>query len=88
MNTLSAFFLWLGLATFFAGVTYAISLFANEPHSNNRSTIHWIHWVLLPFVVLFWVLSTLFILAFRSDKYAKISYNSWLIIKRMCADWC
>jgi hypothetical protein len=87
MDYLSMFFLWLGFATFIAGVTYTISMFAGQKYSEKTSTIHWVHWCLLPLVYLFWALSSLFILFFRKDKKAKISYNAYLILKRMFADW-
>lgn len=88
MDYLSIFYKWLLLVTYAAGVTYAVKIFAvQKKYSKETITLHFAHWFLLPLVYAFWVLSSIFILLFRKDKRAKISYNANLILKRMFADW-
>ena len=80
-------FIWLLIATFNALVTKVIYTLLKDPYSTEKSHAHWFHWVLLPFVLVFLVLYSLFILCFRKNKYSKIIHNTMITVYRLCGDW-
>lgn len=78
MDCLSILFLWFGFATFSAGVTYVISMFAGQTHSEKTSTKHWFNWVGLPVWIIILITVSCFVSVIKDSNETKFN-----VIKKM-----
>ena len=91
MDYLSLFYLWLGLATFLAGITYIISMFAGQSYCEKTSTKHWFNWIGLPVWITFLIVLSCFISIVKdSNKLSKFNEikKMWIVFgKNLLGDW-
>ncbi len=76
-------FLWLGYATFLAGITYTISIFAGQRYCKKTSLKHWLNWIVFPVWILILIVTSCFVSVVK-DSYE----NKFRVIKKMWIVFC
>lgn len=90
MDYLSMFFLWLGSATFIAGVTYTISIFAGQSYCEKTSTKHWFNWIGLPLCIIVLIVVSCFVSIVKDSYETKFNVikKMWIVFgKNLLGDW-
>jgi ABC-type polysaccharide/polyol phosphate export permease len=90
MDYLSMFYLWSALSTFFAGVTYAISMFAGKKYTIDTCTEHWVNWILFPVWLIILITASCFVSIVEDTIKTKIRVikKMWLVfVKNLLGNW-
>ena len=90
MDYLSIIFLWLGLATYLAGITYTISMFACQSYCKKTATKHWFNWVGFPLWIIVLIIVSCFVSIVKDSYETKFNVikKMWIVFgKNLLGDW-